>query len=251
MKQLIQKFNKYKEGGAYHWKQVERRLKKYNAGLAARYSISECMLIKNCHNPDTIIDIGCGDGVLTSRLTRQFRNSKVIGFDFDETAIRLANEETKKLSLPNLSFIYGDAFDHVKKTDLITATDVIEHLHNRNEFMVNCFNILNNNGSLFLSTPIRYKEFPDDKYHVYEFFYQELEDFSKSFGFSIAEHKSSHDYCFIERYSRIIKPMGIGRMRLYKYIYNMSALYSGKNVFVKEQCMLPTMQYILLKKHNK
>lgn len=84
---------------------------------------------------------------------------------------------------------------------------------------MHCFNTLIHGGYLFLSTPIRYKEFPDDKYHIREFFYKELEIFSKSFGFSIVEHQHSHDYCFIEKYNKRIKLIGIGKMRLYKYLF--------------------------------
>lgn len=45
--------------------------------------------------------------------------------------------------------------------------------------------------------------------------------------------------------------MGIGKMRLYKYIYNIADKYfgkNGKNVFKQQNCKLPKMQYILLKK---
>ncbi len=206
------------------------------------------MLIRNYHNPNTVIDIGCGDGVFTQRLAILYKNSAVIGFDFDETAIRLANEKASKLLLPNISFINGNAFEHTKNADLIVATDVIEHLYNRDEFMMNCFTALNNNGCLFLSTPIRYKEFPDDKYHIYEFFSSELENFSQVFGFSVIEHTFSHDYRYMEKYGKKITFMGIGKMRLYKYIYNISSICFGKNVFEQRECKLPTMQYILLKK---
>ncbi|GER93558.1 SAM-dependent methyltransferase [hot springs metagenome] len=248
MEQKVQKFDKYKEKGAYHWRELENNLKRYNAGLAARYNLSKDIIVKNCISPQMIIDIGCGDGVFTKRIAEIYKTSTVIGFDFDETAIRIANEKTKKFPLFNLSFIHGDAFNRIIKADLIIATDVIEHLYSPDKFMINCFTVLNDGGYLFLSTPIRYKEFPDDKYHIHEFFYKELEDFLKRFGFSIVEHKCSHDYCFIEKYGRQFKFIGIGKMRLYKYMYNISALYFGINVFEKSDCMLPTMQYILLKK---
>jgi len=244
-----QKFNKYKEKGAYHWRELENNLKRYNAGLAGRYNISANIIFQNCRNPNLIIDIGCGDGVFTVWLAKFYKNSTVIGFDTDETAIKLAKEKTSKLSFTNLSFVCGNAFDYAKEADLIVATDVIEHLYNPIEFMIHCFNILTHGGYLFLSTPIRHKEFPDDKYHIREFFYKELEAFSKSSGFSIVEHQHSHDYCFIEKYIKRIKFIGIGKIRLYKYIYNLCAIYFGKNVFERKECRLPTMQYLLVEKN--
>lgn len=245
-----QKFNKYKEKGAYHWRELEKNLKRYNAGLAARYNIAEDMIVRNCQNPQVIIDIGCGDGYFTKKLAELYKHSTVIGFDIDDIAIKLAAEKTEGLSLTNLSFVCGNAFDQAKKADLIVATEVIEHLYNPDEFMINCLNALIPEGYLFLSTPIRHKEFPDDKYHIREFFYKELEFFSKSFGFFTVEHKHSHDYYFIENYSKRIKLIGIGKMRVYKYIYNLLAIYFSKNVFEKTECRLPTMQYILLEKTN-
>jgi len=183
MEQIVQKFNKYKERGAYHWREMEvRSLKRYNTGLAARYNLSKDIIIRNCHNPRNVIDVGCGDGFFTTMLAELYKNSTVTGFDYDETAIMLAKERAKGLSLSNLLFVQGDAFTHTEKADLIVATDVIEHLHKPDEFMVSCFNTLTASGGyLFLSTPIRYKEFPDDQYHVHEFFFKELENFSKSF----------------------------------------------------------------------
>lgn len=216
----VQKFNKYKESGAYHWKELEKNLKRYNAGLAARYSISEQIIIRNCQNPRIIIDIGCGDGYLTTRIAEIYKNATVVGFDTDDIAIRLAIEKTSKKPLSNLSFICGDAFNYVKKADLIISTDVIEHLYKPDEFMIHCFNTLVLGGYLFLSTPIKYKEFPDDKYHIREFFYKEFENFSKSFGFTIIEHQYSHDYCLVERYNKAFSLFGIGKMRLFKYYLN-------------------------------
>lgn len=248
MELTFQEFSKYKERGAYHWKELENNLKRYNAGTAARYNISQEIIFRNCKNPRNIVDVGCGDGIFTKRLAGIYKNSAVTGFDFDEMAIQLAVEKTNKLLLFNLSFVYGNAFEYVKKADLIVATDVIEHLCKTDEFMRNCYNALTDKGYLFLSTPLRYREFPDDKYHIQEFFYTELENFSKSYGFSIIEHKSSHDYFFIEKYNKKIKFMGIGKMRLYKYLYNLLAIYFDRNVFEKTECILPTMQYLLLKK---
>lgn len=99
-----------------------------------------------------------------------------------------------------------------------------------------------------MSTPIRCKEFPDDKYHVHEFFYKELEVFCKNFKFEVVEHCSSHDYCFLEKYGRRLNLLGIGKIRFYKYYYNSLAIYLNKNVFEGIECSLPTMQYILLRR---
>jgi 2-polyprenyl-3-methyl-5-hydroxy-6-metoxy-1,4-benzoquinol methylase len=241
-----QEFNKYKEKGAYHWKETRKYLKRYNAGLTARYTLSRRIIASGCGTPGTIADIGCGDGFFTSILAGSYRGAKVRGFDTDSTAIELAAKNTGEIS--NLSFTQGDAFEHLETADLITALDVIEHMYKPYDFMESCFRTLSQGGHLFLSTPVRIKEIPDDPYHMHEYFYEELEKFSGVAGFSIVEHRVSHDYIFLERYNRRIRLMGAGKMRLYKYLYNLMAIYFDNNVFERSDCTLPAMQYILLKK---
>lgn len=249
MNKESQEFNKYREKGAYHWKETRKLLKRYNAGLAARYNLTRKMITTQCGTPRTIADIGCGDGYFSAMLAGNYTGSKVMGFDTDSTAIELANKQTGGIS--NISFAEGDAFEHLEEADLIVAADVIEHLYEPYVFMENCFKILSPGGHLFLSTPVRIKEIPDDGYHIHEYFYEELEKFSELAGFSIVEHKVSHDYIYLERYGRRIRLMGIGKMRLYKYIYNLMAIYFDNNVFEKSDCALPVMQYILLKKDKR
>src|SRR3989338_4499099 len=169
MTDKVQEFNKYAERGAYHWKELKPSLKRFNAGLAARYEISKEIITKHCRNPGAVIDAGCGDGAFTSALAMHYRGAGVTGFDFDESAIRLAKEETAEKSLANLNFLRGNAFEHIKSAGLITATDVIEHIFRPDEFMQDSFNALTTDGFLFLSTPVKTKDVPDDKYHVREF----------------------------------------------------------------------------------
>lgn len=246
MKKDSQDFNKYREKGAYHWKETRKYVKRYNAGLAARYNLTKKIITAHCGTPLTIADIGCGDGFFSAILAGNYPGSEVVGFDTDSTAIELANKKTGGIS--NVSFTEGDAFEHLKEADLIVAADVIEHLYKPYEFMENCFEILSPGGHLFLSTPIRFKEIPNDGYHIHEYFYGELEKISRVAGFRIIKHRVSHDYIYLERYGRRISLMGVGKMRLYKYLYNLMAVYFENNVFEKSDCDLPVMQYILLKK---
>ena len=192
MTDKVQEFNKYAERGAYHWKELKPSLKRFNAGLAARYELSKEIITKQCRNPGIVIDVGCGDGAFTSTLAMHYRGAEVTGFDFDESAIRLAKEKLAEKGLANLSFLRGNDFEHIKSAGLITATDVIEHIFRPDEFMRDSFNALTPDGFMFLSTPVKTREVPDDKYHVREFGIQELEDFSKSFGFVVAAHMASH-----------------------------------------------------------
>ncbi len=243
----VQEFGKYAERGAYHWKELKPRIRRYNAGLAARYDISREIISRHCRNPGVVMDAGCGDGAFTSMLAGHYRESRVTGFDFDEPAIRLAREMTAGKGFANLSFARGNAFEQVKSAGLITATDVIEHIFNPGGFMEDSFRTLSPGGFLFLSTPVKTKEVPDDKYHVREFRFQELEEFSKSFGFAVMEHTASHPASRMEKYNKSFR-FGLGKIRLYKYIYNALAICFKYNVFKNASCPDPAMQYILLRK---
>lgn len=243
----VQEFNKYAERGAYHWRELKPSLKRFNAGLAARYELSREIITRRCRNPGVVIDIGCGDGAFTSTLAGHYSEAGVTGFDFDESAIRLAKEMLAEMGLANLNFLRGNAFEHVKSVGLITATDVIEHIFRPDEFMQDSFNALDPNGFLFLSTPVKTKEVPDDKYHVREFGLQELEGFSKSFGFTVVVHEASHPWSCMKKYNKSYR-FGLGKIRLYKYIYNALTIYFKSNVFKNTSCPDPVMQYILLNK---
>ena len=56
----------------------------------------------------TIIDIGCGNGVLTCLLAANFPEARFIGFDISEAGIESADKLKQKLSLENVEFLTGD-----------------------------------------------------------------------------------------------------------------------------------------------
>src|SRR5690242_11922170 len=69
---------------------------------------SWCEMIQNIIDVSgkNIIDIGCGGGIYTKELALM-RASKVIGFDFSKKMLQAATENCA--SVPNISFIHGDA----------------------------------------------------------------------------------------------------------------------------------------------
>lgn len=247
--QDVQIFNKYKESGAYHWKQMKPSLKRFNAGLAARYEVA-LELLPPPEDIRTILDIGCGDGYFSSRLAQQFKSAQIFAYDFDETGIELAKRQPVSLELGNLHFNVGDAFYGHKDVSLIVATDVIEHVSDASAFLRKCFDTLRPSGYLLLSTPIRYKEFPDDKYHIREFFFTEFEKLTESSGFNILEHVATHDFIYVEKYGWRYSFFGVGKMRLMKYFYNALSMYLDKNPFKNRQGNLPTMQYLLARRRG-
>ena len=48
-------------------------------------------------NPDSILDIGCGGGMMISLLSEKFPNAKIAGIDISETSVNFAREHNKEL----------------------------------------------------------------------------------------------------------------------------------------------------------
>ena len=58
---------------------------------------------------ESVLDIGCGDGKITSQLALAADNGNVVGIDQSEEMIRLASERFPSAKYPNLSFLCMDA----------------------------------------------------------------------------------------------------------------------------------------------
>lgn len=81
--------------------------------------------------PQSILDVGCGGGLFTIRLAKQFPQTKVIGIDLSSDAIRFAKEQLQASPQPNVDFILSSSPDlnYIPNSfDVITATLVCHHL---------------------------------------------------------------------------------------------------------------------------
>lgn len=78
--------------------------------------------------PRSVLDVGCGEGVVTERLARLLEDATVLGIDADDAALR---EEWASRRLDNLSFAPGSAYDLPFEDgafELVCAVEVLEHL---------------------------------------------------------------------------------------------------------------------------
>ena len=102
------------------------------------------------------LDVGCGGGILSERLARL--GATVTGIDASENAIKIANEHATKsrLKINYRCMSTGDLLNSNKKFlnnfDLVIASEVIEHVNNRNLFLSDISNLCRSGGIIIFTT---------------------------------------------------------------------------------------------------
>ncbi|MDC0413167.1 bifunctional 2-polyprenyl-6-hydroxyphenol methylase/3-demethylubiquinol 3-O-methyltransferase UbiG, partial [Pelagibacteraceae bacterium] len=98
----------------------------------------------------TLLDIGCGGGLLCEPFARL--GAQVTGIDASKNNIEVAKVHAQKT---NLQIQYLNKLPEEiknKKFDVILCMEVIEHVDNVNFFIESCSRLLNKNGIIFFAT---------------------------------------------------------------------------------------------------
>jgi ubiquinone/menaquinone biosynthesis C-methylase UbiE len=218
------KFTKYeKRGVGYHWEQISRSVLKRNIFSVARYNVVFNQVTSG-FSGGYMIDVGCGDGVL-SYLLSSLQKSFVIGIDTSDDVLIFAKRRTKHFQ--NIEFIKASAYHLPFKgnsIDYVICSDVIEHLREPGKMLSEIKRIVNKTGKAIITTPLRLTEAPIDKMHIQEFFESDLKELlSYYFGTNVRIIKS-HPLVFMELQNKHL---------LVKVIFNLLNLLSGYNPFKK------------------
>ena len=98
------------------------------------------------HGNESILDLGCGDGTLTSLLSELVPKGKVIGIDASDGMISTAKEiETKKLVFKKMDI---DEINFDEEFDLIFSNATLHWVKDHKKLLANCFKALKKNGSI-------------------------------------------------------------------------------------------------------
>jgi 1-acyl-sn-glycerol-3-phosphate acyltransferase len=120
---------------------------KIKTGLENNYQLFESLMPKQ----GKIVDVGCGYGFLPYMLMYKSKARQILGVDFDEEKIEVADNCVHKTS--NMSFKVGDVsqFDF-PLADGFIISDVLHYLPEQQQITViqNCISKLNKNGVLVI-----------------------------------------------------------------------------------------------------
>jgi len=133
------------------------------------------------------LEVGVGHGLFTSKMLNQYPDVKATMVDISETSIRTAKEVMQAFDIDptGLNFILGDflkvPFEN-QTFDFIIMGEVLEHVNDAPLFMKRAKELLNPNGTIYLSTCANSPALD----HVYHFHsVKEIQDLLTGAGFKI------------------------------------------------------------------
>jgi 2-polyprenyl-3-methyl-5-hydroxy-6-metoxy-1,4-benzoquinol methylase len=228
-------FEKYQTRGAYHWEQISMHPTRSNAFVKARYSRCLTLLITavNGLNGKRVLDLGCGDGVLTWKLHRQ--GACAHGADASDVAIRIARKmHDERGSGAEFRTVSGyDTGYPDSHFDAVISSDVIEHVRESERLLKEIRRVLKPGGATVISTPIRLTERPIDPMHVMEWFPEEFQGIIGAV-FPKAAFSYSHAVFWMELFQR---------NKINRALVNLLALF--RNPFMTADWRFQAMQYAL------
>jgi ubiquinone/menaquinone biosynthesis C-methylase UbiE len=101
--------------------------------------------------PRSVLDVGCGEGVVTERLARRLAPASVLGVDADNARLE---QEWNERRASNLSFQIGSAYElpfTEGSFDLVCAIEVLEHLERPEDALAEMARVASR--ALLLSVP--------------------------------------------------------------------------------------------------
>ena len=101
--------------------------------------------------PGSLLDVGCGEGIVTERLARSFPATRVVGVDVADPALL---HEWEGRRAPNLGFAPGSAYSLPYgdgEFEVVSAFEVLEHLERADEALAELARVASR--ALVLSVP--------------------------------------------------------------------------------------------------
>ena len=101
----------------------------------------------------TILDVGCGGGILSESLAQE--NANVIGLDVSEASLQVANLHLQESNL-DVHYVRSTVEDYAENNDaqfdIITCMELLEHVPDPVSTIKACSQLIKSGGSLYFST---------------------------------------------------------------------------------------------------
>ncbi|WP_168464821.1 bifunctional 2-polyprenyl-6-hydroxyphenol methylase/3-demethylubiquinol 3-O-methyltransferase UbiG [Wolbachia endosymbiont of Ctenocephalides felis wCfeT] len=118
--------------------------------VRASYIIEKIKELKDCDLKGlSLLDIGCGGGILSESMARVGMN--VVGIDVCEESIKVARSHAEKVGL-NIKYQNTCVENHDEKYDIVLLMEVVEHVDNLELFIKRVVELLKPGGIIFIST---------------------------------------------------------------------------------------------------
>ncbi|RZO61756.1 MAG: bifunctional 2-polyprenyl-6-hydroxyphenol methylase/3-demethylubiquinol 3-O-methyltransferase UbiG [Candidatus Pelagibacterales bacterium] len=116
--------------------------------------VNERYKLKNDKKPFqglSVLDIGCGGGLLSEPICRLGAN--ITAIDASEKNIKIAKLHAKKNNL-KINYINSspEKLNNKKKFDVILNMEIVEHVSDLDYFIKSCSGLLKKNGIMFIAT---------------------------------------------------------------------------------------------------
>lgn len=120
-----------------------------------RLSAWESVLSRSLSRNDTVVDVGCGPGLITEVAARLV--SHVIAVDGSSSMIQLAQARARQAGLSNVDFVTG-RFEHgitlpITAADALICSSVLEYIEDQDGFFRAWASMLRSGGKIFISAP--------------------------------------------------------------------------------------------------
>ena len=110
----------------------------------------EFLLAVGLRQSKTVLDIGCGSGIITCWIAEQLGSEgKVIAIENDQNQMNAARRNAEKRSIKNIEFKLCSAYDIDSlnvKFDFVYCRFVLHHLHKPEDVIAKIFQLLNTDG---------------------------------------------------------------------------------------------------------
>jgi len=111
----------------------------------------------NPRNNENILEIGCGNGVLTVKIAKIIPHGKITAIEASKEMAEQANENLAKQNIKNATIINIDAtkMTYENKFDAIFSNSAIHWIRNQELIYKLMFNALRNNGRILVQTGLK------------------------------------------------------------------------------------------------